>query len=104
MRPGEALGAAIAAEAKDEDASRERAARAIKRRFVEARLFGVNAQLRKTATRARRMAASAAKRVEERNAARRAEERRSAAAGKKKKKSEGDEKAKKTKKARRTAA
>ena len=103
MRPGEALGAAIAAEAKDENASRERAARAIKRRFVEARLFGVNAQLRKTATRARRMAASAAKRVEERNAARRAEERRSAAAGKKKK-SKGDEKAKKTKKAKRTAA
>lgn len=105
LRPGKALGAAIAAEAKDEDASRERAARAIKRRFVEARLFGVNAQLRKTATRARRMAASAAKRVEERNAARRAEERRSAAAGKKKKtKREGDDEAKKTKKARRTAA
>ena len=56
------------------EASRKRASRAIKRRFVEARLFAVNAKLRETATRARRVAASAARRVEERDAAKRAED------------------------------
>ena len=90
--------------ATEEEASRKRASRAIKRRFVEARLFAVNAKLRETATRARRMAASAARRVEERNAAKRAEERRAAKRTAEKKKSKkGTLLEKRTKKAKRNA-